>query len=212
MYLRKLLRGFMGTTSPKTSVPSKKIKKPMTKKKKNKICIYTAIYNDYEILRDPISVDPNVDYICFTDDKTLSSKVWKIKYMENVNNYPSSVFYKEIKCLPHKYLKEYDYTIWLDANFVIRYDRYINYLFSYFKDNKILLYNHFCLSGIKRNCIYEEARISRGISKYKNDNIDVQAETYFRVGYPRHNGLYQSGFLLRNNNDNDVKKFNECWW
>ncbi len=175
---------------------------------KNK-CIYTAIFDDYENLFNPYFIEDDVDYICFTNNKDLKSDIWKIIYVER-GSIPAPLFYKRFKCLSHEYLNEYDYTIWIDANFQIKIKNYFNYMLSYLKDD-ILLYQHFCLGGMHRDCIYTEARFSIGLPKYSQEPIKNQLIQYRHEGYPEHNGLYQSGFILRKNNEN-VVKFNKLWY
>ena len=38
-----------------------------------KIAVYTSYTNKYDKLRDPIFINENIDYLCFTDDKNLNS-------------------------------------------------------------------------------------------------------------------------------------------
>lgn len=177
-----------------------------------KYCVYTAIYGDYEILREnKISFD-NTDFVCFTDNKELTSNTWKIIYRPIEGNVTSNVFYKRLKCLPHIFLSEYEYTIWLDANFIINNADAINYYMRECKSNKILLYRHFCLGGMHRKCILEEARFSWRNHEYRQEKMQDQVQQYFNVEkYPINNGLYQSGFLFRNNKDIDVINFNALW-
>ena len=48
-----------------------------------KICVYTCITGNYDNLKDVLVKEDNVDYICFTDNKYLSSSTWKIMYIED---------------------------------------------------------------------------------------------------------------------------------
>jgi hypothetical protein len=176
-----------------------------------KTCLYTAIFGDYETLKDPIIID-GLDYVCFTDNKNLKSNVWDIRYIEAPTDQPPSLFYKNIKCLSHEYLPEYDTTIWLDANFVIRDKNYLNYLIENFKSNKIMVYKHVCLAGMPRDCAYEEGKYSMTMGKYSKEKISSQLNEYEHLHeFPKHNGLYQSGFIMRNNRDEDVIEFNKFW-
>ena len=176
-----------------------------------KICLYTAIFGDYETLKKPIKIE-GLDYICFTDNPNLKSNDWKIIYVDKNDDVYPGLEYKKIKCLSHEYLPEYDYTIWLDANFNVTDKNYLKFLFDNFKDDKILLYKHFCLAGIPRDCIYQEASYSLTIPKYSKEKLLSQTNGYKNLHeYPEHNGLYQSGFLLRNNKDLEVIEFNKLW-
>lgn len=176
-----------------------------------KICIYTAIYNDYENLRDHIKLNQECDFICFTDNPSLTSSTWDVRYLKP--DIEPLMFYKRLKCLSHEYLKEYDFTIWLDANFKITASTYIEQMLSQLKSDSILLYKHFCLCGIFRDCLYKEAIFSRSNKKYNIMSMNQQIDTYKRLEqYPASNGLYQSGFLLRNHNGHNVIEFNKTWF
>jgi hypothetical protein len=176
-----------------------------------KICLYTAIFDDYETLKNPVKID-GLDYVCFTDNKNLKSNIWDVRYVQNNTDTPPSFFYKRIKCLPQAYLPEYDYTIWLDANFIVKDLNYLRYLLDNFKSNKLMLYKHVCLAGLYRDCAYQEAEYSMTIPKYSKEKLRSQINEYENLHeFPKHYGLYQSGFLLRNNRDEEVKKFNEFW-
>ena len=179
-----------------------------------KICLYTAIFGGYETLKSPVRID-GLDYVCFTDNESMRSDIWDIRHISITNDSPPPLFYKRIKCLSHQVLPEYDYTIWLDANFQLEDKNYLSFLFDQLHSDKLLLYEHFChpqnLVGDPRNCLYEEIRHSRQILKYAHEDLAKQSVEYHNAGYPTNNGLYQSGFLLRNNTDPEVAEFNQAW-
>ena len=87
--------------------------------KNNKLAIYTAFTGDYDTLKQPEFIDENCDYICFTDNPNLESDLWTIIQMDESildNNRKA----KQYKLLPHKYLKDYKYSFWLDGTFKIK--------------------------------------------------------------------------------------------
>ena len=49
----------------------------------NKYCVVTCIFNDYDLVREPLVIDNNCDYYLFTDNKNLTSDNWKIIYLQN---------------------------------------------------------------------------------------------------------------------------------
>jgi hypothetical protein len=178
---------------------------------KMKIYLYTAIFGNYETLKNPIKIE-GLDYVCFTDNKELKSDLWDIRYIDLPSGVPPPMFYKKIKCLSHYYLEEYDITIWLDANFVVKNITYLEYLLSNFKTNKLMLYKHTCLARLPRDCAYTEAKYSMTIHKYSKEKLNEQLIEYENIHkFPKNFGLYQSGFLMRNNKDNDVINFNQKW-
>ncbi len=50
---------------------------------KKKYSILTFIMNDYEMIREPLAISENAEYILVTDNKNLTSKTWKIVYIPN---------------------------------------------------------------------------------------------------------------------------------
>ena len=50
-----------------------------------KICVYTCIAGDYDDLNEVLVKEEGIDYICFTNNKKIKSKTWKVIYVENGN-------------------------------------------------------------------------------------------------------------------------------
>ncbi|PKL73860.1 MAG: hypothetical protein CVV29_01220 [Methanobacteriales archaeon HGW-Methanobacteriales-2] len=85
--------------------------------KQHKKVVYTAITGGYDDLVTPEYVNEDWDYICFTDTD-IESDFWQIKQMDDVNVDPVRKS-KKYKILPHYYLPEYDYSLYIDGNCVI---------------------------------------------------------------------------------------------
>ena len=90
----------------------------------NKYCVATCIFNDYDLVREPLIIDNDCDYYLFTDNKNLTSDNWKIIYLENFDtNLLTGVQktymwkYSLYKYIPN--LSNYDYIIRIDASILI---------------------------------------------------------------------------------------------
>lgn len=178
-----------------------------------KIAIYTAVYDNYEILRDPIVVN-GVDYICFSDDLSLKSDIWNIRYLRNTHKSGlGSMFVKYIKLNSQRYLREYDYVIWIDANIVITNKNILKYLADKLFSTNIILFKHHDPNPVlRRNCAYKEAEFSRiHLDKYSEENISDQINNYKQNGFPEEWGLFQSGVFMKNNQCRDVLNFDTAW-
>ena len=104
----------------------------------NKV-IYTTIFEDYDNLIEPAVILNDWDYICFTESN-LKSKIWEVKKINRLYNDPKkeNAFYK---LLPHRFLSEYEYSIYIDGNILIRGN--INELINnYLINNNIAMLNH----------------------------------------------------------------------
>lgn len=172
----------------------------------NKIVIYTAFTGDYDTLKYPEVIDDNCDYICFTDNPELTSDLWKIIPMEESvldNNRKA----KKYKLLPHKYLKDYKYSFWLDGTFKIK-GSIREYIYKNIRANsKMLVPVH-----TERDCIYEEYKASKIIPRYPRAVMEEQIEYYKSQGFPKHYGLGVMGALFRQHNHPEVIKVMEDWW
>ena len=84
-----------------------------------KYAVITFLFNNYDLLREPLIVDENADYYCMTDDKSLTSGVWKIIYIEDFDNNQLTSIQKTYmaKYSFYKYIPiNYEYFITIDAS------------------------------------------------------------------------------------------------
>lgn len=193
----------------------------------NKKVIYTAIFGGKDALHEPLVIPSGFDFICFTDNKKLVSKNWNIRVVNPLFSDPvrNARYYK---ILVHKVLPEYDQSIWIDGNMIVKGD--CNKLIDqYLKKDSFVTYDHskqkrrlfkfFWVIDRKlaRNCIYDELEdlVLKTKSGMYMDNIDImknQIERYKKEGYPAHNGLAVTMVLLRNHKDLKVVELMEDWW
>lgn len=170
-----------------------------------KIIVYTSITGNYDELNEPLVKSSNIEYVCFTNNRNLTSKVWNIEYIssEILND---MYLAKRVKLFPDEFLSGFNTSVWVDGKFQIVGD--INeYIMLYQKTKPILCFPHF-----ERACVYEEAAkcIADGIGN--KEDIVHQVANYERQRYPFDNGLYEMGCIVRNHNDEEVKKMMFSWW
>ena len=185
----------------------------------NKKVIYTSIFGNYDELYEPIFIPDCYDFVIFTD-MNLKSDKWKVKkelplYEDNVRNA------KRFKILPHRFLKDYEISIYIDGNFVVKND--INILVDdKLNDCNTAFYDHKQCKLDPRNCIYEEAaaikwlyEINQSPNKVPKDNLDIiqkQINKYSQLGFPQNIGLISGGVILRRHNEKDCIQTMEDWW
>lgn len=169
----------------------------------NSTAVYTCITNSYDVLRDPKVINKGVDYICFTDDDTLESKVWEIRLLKGQSKIPKNKRQREVKILAHKYLSEYKRTIWIDAN--IQIIRNLSTLIDKYRGSFI------ALKHPTRNCIYEEGLAILRAKKASKKAINEQVATYYDEEFDPGQGLYDTKFLIRDNNER-INKLCDEWW
>ncbi len=174
--------------------------------KNSKIAIYTAFTGDYDTLKEPEVIDENCDYICFTDNPDLESDIWKIIQMDETtldNNRKA----KQYKLLPHKYLKDYKYSFWLDGTFRIK-GSIREYIYKNIKADSPML----CVVHTERDCVYEEYDASKIIPRYPRAVMEEQISYYKKQGFPEKYGLGVMGAIFRKHDDSALIQVMEDWW
>lgn len=175
---------------------------------KNKKVIYTCITGGYDKIIEPKYVNYDFDYICFTDNPKMTSDVWEIRPLPKETDGLSQVkSQRYVKINPHKVLREYDISIWVDGNITILGD--MNELLNNTLTDYCSVYTP---QHPLRNCIYDEmeACISRG--KDTLENMMPQIERYRAEAYPKNNGLTQDNIIVRKHNDDDCIKLMDTWF
>jgi hypothetical protein len=172
---------------------------------KNKIVVYTAIIGGYDKLNEPKFISEGCDYICFTDNENLKSDIWKVIKINSTscNNIRTA---RKYKILPHKYLSEYEYSIWVDGSMNIIGD------ISDLVKNKMGHSNMIYFKHPWRNCIYDEVKACIKLNKDNPEVIKNQIRRYQIDGFKRKQGLIASGIIVRKHNEKEVIDLMEAWW
>jgi Protein of unknown function (DUF616) len=175
-------------------------RKPGSRKKRH--VVYTTLFGFSEPFSDHQYDDDTVDYICFTDDRTLRSSHWQFVHVENKLLDPPRLA-KTFKHLPHVYLGEYERCLYIDNTVELKIRP--SALFNRFSDTLVLLRHPL------RDCVYDEA--DAVISAHYDDPVRVneQMNFYKSLAYPAHNGLSFCAFLLRNHNEPAMRNVNVEW-
>lgn len=157
-----------------------------------KIAVYTAIFGDKDILRDPIKYQEveNIDYFLFTDNPLVESKIYK-KLLKPIlfKDITKNARYYKILGAPE--LEKYDFSIWHDGNLQIRSDKILD-LIKCLGNSDLATFKH-----PLRNCIYLE---SIACIKRKKDSpriIFKQITKYFKEGLQSDIGLYETSILVK---------------
>lgn len=195
-----------------------------------KIAVITAIFGDYDTLKEPTDVlhKEKVDWFCFTDSTTFSSPTWKIDqrpyHIENEtaeqktlpNSFSniqdpkikSMISAKYYKLQTHKVepLKGYQYYIWVDGSISLR-PTFLENMFTFIRSGKQLVnFKH-----PERQTVKNEMEFSKDIGKYKSQPLKAQYEAYVKEGFPDTQGLFENTIQCKQNNPAINSVFDE-WW
>lgn len=168
--------------------------------------VYTAITGNYDDVKEPEYMNPNLDYILFTNNRSITSSKWKVVYIDNPEGLDNVRLARRVKILGHEYLAEYDYSIWVDAKLEIK-DDMREYVEKYRKREPMLCFVHYL-----QNCIYQELLACEALKKDDVTIMEKQIAGYRKAGYPENNGLIESGILVRDIHNQKVKQLMEAWW
>ncbi|MDL2246079.1 DUF616 domain-containing protein [Methanobrevibacter sp. OttesenSCG-928-K11] len=174
--------------------------------KKNKIAIYTAFTSGYDNLKEPEVIDENCDYICFTDNQNLKSDFWDIRQMGD-STFDNNRKAKQYKILPHKYLPEYKYSFWIDGTFKIK-NSIREYIYTHIKHDS----NIICVLHPERDCVYDEFKFSKKVTRYPVNIMKKQILKYENEGFSKNQGLFALGAIFREHNSPEIIKLMEDWW
>ncbi len=173
---------------------------------KIKKCIFFGLTGDYDTLKDPTYITPGWDYICFTNNKKLKSKIWDIRFIEDsrLNNIRLS---RSIWVLYHKHVNDYDLSISTGAQLqaTCNLDDFVHKFLPSDKNVDMSMARH-----PNRICVYEEAK--RCLKRDNAKTVRKQMDFYRAEGYPKNNGLIASGIMIRKHHRQNLEKHCEKWW
>lgn len=178
-----------------------------------RIAVYTSIMGAYnELIPQPRY--PGVDYICFTD-QPFESDVWDVRKVQPIGD-DMTRNNRQYKILPHKFLPDYDVSIYIDGNYIVTKD-VKELIEKELGDHSMLVFDHNQCSDA-RNCVYDEhlaiLKLGEERGTYKADpaKMKKQMDRYRSEGYPEQNGLIFAACLIRRHHDPLVIQQMESWW
>lgn len=174
----------------------------------NKYVIYTAVVGNYDEIKQPQVVDGRFDYILFSND--INEKrigVWQVKPIPYHNPIQTKIA-RWVKTHPEELLSEYEASLWIDSNIIIIhsvvYERFIEH---YSSDTLVSTMRH-----AFRNCVYDEMFMILCCG-FEHENVTLKWGKMLRKeGYPKNNGLCETGVFFRRHSDKKVKEFDRIWW
>lgn len=175
--------------------------------KNERVVVYTCVTNGYDNLEPALgSRAASCDYIVFTDDPNLHVDGWKTVFLENPTNLDVRRLSRKPKLLPHRFLSDYDISIYVDGNLTLMGD--LSELVQFVSGNDMAAFSH----PENRNSVYEEAE---EILKQRLDSINIvrqQVEKYKSEGLPAKCQMFECRVLVRRHYSQRVMDVMETWW
>lgn len=167
--------------------------------------VYTCALKD-EMLFQPDDLDAQMEYICFTDDSSKWGEkegAWNYRELEVIPELQTEQLRTRCRMLPHHFLPEYDYSIWLDRNFKVVGD--INLFCDVYGNGNSFL----GFSQTSRDCMYKDMLVADMGSDERNIEIRKQIYSFKEEGYQEHYGLVDNRIMVRNHREPRLRKVME---
>ncbi len=173
-----------------------------------KIAVYTCVTGGYDNIQEPLFVSDNVDYILFTDNKTIKSDKWIVKDIpdELKDKYSGNLPNRYLKLHPFEYLSDYDYALYIDGNVQVISDIH-DILNSLNLEYGISLHMHSI-----RCDVYKEAKKCIKLKKGNKKKIRKQIKSYSKEEMPKNYGLLEATVILSEISNEKAKKIFNDWW
>ncbi|MFO1057448.1 MAG: DUF616 domain-containing protein [Dongiaceae bacterium] len=174
-----------------------------------RLTIYTAITAGYDaLLRQPPDAVGEAELVAFLDaaSRPADAAGWRVLPVPTVAGDPVRAA-KIYKVLPHRFLPQAAYSLWLDGSVMLAAPFPAGRLVElYLGDADLCLFRH----G-RRRCCYREAAACLALGLDRPEVIEAQMRRYRAAGHPRAAGLCEASVLLRRHSP-AVAAFNEAWW
>ncbi len=165
-------------------------------------CIYTTLFGAYDDLRAPVDPPDGIDLLCFTDTDARHDGWRSIKVDTAEGPIRDS---RRYKLLPHRFLADYDASLYVDANLLLSGDigRFVR---RWCLDRPMVMWRH-----AVRCDVYDEAIAVLARSKADPARVVRQMVEYEAAGLPRSTGLVEASFMWRDHRDAATRTLMEAW-
>jgi hypothetical protein len=179
-----------------------------------RLAIYTVLTGAKENLGNPITrlqtvyTDLKIEFICFTDNPALASDVWQCRPLDT-HCLPPEKSSRRPKALPHEYLAEYDYSLYIDN--ICEFKRLPTKLDLQKPLSTEYVYRLY--SHSTRRALIEEAIAICSLGYDTAENVINQLNTYEReLPLKDVSPIHTCTVLLRQHNHPDVVRHGSLWW
>ncbi|MGQ4275164.1 glycosyltransferase domain-containing protein [Terrihabitans sp. B22-R8] len=169
--------------------------------------VYTCMFGYSEAFADHETCDDGkTDYLCFTDDRSLTSTRWKFIFVDPVDLGPVRTA-KMIKIMPHRFVGAYASSLYIDNT--VQLIASPDEIWSHLRPDGSPLV---CFHHPWWNCIYTEAEKIIELNYADPDVVNAQIGEYRAAGFPVEGGLSHNAILLRRHKDRRLRMISEAWW
>lgn len=206
--LRTIARGYFNRRQNKENANAKELEShefdPSLK-----VAVYSCIIGGYDDVKEPAYINKQCcDFYMVTDGEVGDESAWKkidINEIHGLDGLDNRGKARYVKTHPHVLFPEYDYSVWIDGSLKVIAD--VMPIIGSMGEAWFGV--HTIQNGI--DCVYDSIYAEIAEKAEKGD-ILRQIRYYKRQGYPAHNGMYETGVLIRKHNNDRCIKTMEYWW
>ena len=174
-----------------------------------RIAVYTALFGAYDSLREPVCHPDNVDYYILTDQELPAESCWNpLDIRECIPEQyrrDSVMANRWCKMHPHLLFPEYNYSVYVDSNFLITSD--LTALVNQMNDYPVAMFHH-----KERNCVYDEITTCIEKKKDSKDRLLAHKKVLQKKRIPKQFGLLEAPIIVRRHHEKrSIQLMNE-WW
>lgn len=171
----------------------------------HKKVIYTALFGCYDYINSLPKLPENVSAICFTDNPDLDASGWEVRQVK-AHTKPN-LMNRKIKILAHKFLPEFNESLYVDASLLIKTDP--TPLFEkYLEHHWLALPAHPFRETVRR-----EAWECVICNKITGNVACAQLNEYINDGFPiDQKGLTANGIIIRRHLEEECVRLMTAWW
>jgi hypothetical protein len=175
-----------------------------------RLVVYSCITNRYDTPMRLHAINPDYDYVLFTDEPGLfdpRDHLWEFRPLPSLGQ-DSSRLSRYPKFNPQELLPEYEESLYIDANI----DLVTDLVYRDVERERAL--GSPIAIGVhpKRACIYEEFERLRQGRVDSDEILAAQRAMIEAAGYPAGNGLFENNVIYRRHRDPAVVEFGRrCW-
>lgn len=168
--------------------------------------VYTAIIGGKDKLREPRHILPDTDYVCFTDNPHLTSRVFELRPLPFEPLGDARLTARRLKLMPHLWFPHHRESLWIDGSILIRAD--ISSLWQRALSTRLLA----GFAHPSRHCLFAEALECARTGRAPEAALTQQASAYRAQGMPENFGLIETSILFRRHHAPRVVAAMELWW
>ncbi len=177
------------------------------RKVKNRIAFCTSIIGDYDTLRLPEHLSPEVDYHLFTDQPLHGYGVFNVHQIQPHHAYDKTRSARYLKLHLYTLLPDYDVIIYADANVMVKGNLAVIACNFAGTEAPVAFVPH-----PARKCLYEEAVACFAAQRDTAERIVPQMSAYRLDAFPSDQGLIEGNLFALRPNQPAATRFFSAWW